>query len=124
MMAKSAFNLTPFGKRLRILRIEREEVLFDMAQKLGLSSSYISSVETGKRKITENLLNKLRCCYNLSDAEFETFKQAAEESRSSISLELDSASTEQKDLALSFAKKFNSLDKDTIRQINQLMNRR
>lgn len=124
MMAKSTFNLTPFGKRLRILRIEREEVLFDMAQKLGLSSSYISSIETGKRKITENLLDKLRRCYNLSDAEFEAFKQAAEESRSSISLELDSASTEQKDLALSFAKKFNSLDKDTIRQINQLMNRR
>lgn len=122
-MARTITNITPFGKQLKILRIERGEVLYDMAQKFGLSSSYISSIETGKRNIPENFLDKLQQCYQLNDSEIKVFKQAADESLSSISLDFDSASAEQKDLALSFAKKFNRLDKDTIKKINHLMNR-
>ena len=43
--------LTEFGKILRKLRIDRQELLRDMAKNLEVSSAYLSAVETGKRKI-------------------------------------------------------------------------
>ena len=47
--------MTDFAKALRILRIERGEVLKDMADKLGITSSYLSAIECGKRKIEHAL---------------------------------------------------------------------
>ncbi|MBQ3425534.1 MAG: helix-turn-helix transcriptional regulator [Clostridia bacterium] len=123
-MKKPQASLTPFGKKLKIFRIERGEIIYDMAQKLGVSSSYISAIETGKRKIPETFLSKLQQCYKLNSSEYESFKQAAEKSISSITMNFNTASDAQKDLALSFAKKFDRLDKKTIEEINQLMKRR
>lgn len=114
-------GLTPFGKELRIFRIERGEVLYDMAQKLKLSCAYISSIETGRRKVTDAFITKLCEKYNLNDDQYQLFKNAAEQSYDSISLGFDNASYEQKNLALAFAKKFDKLDSDTIKKINKLM---
>ena len=36
-----------FGKFCRKLRIDRGEILADMAKKLGVSSAFLSKVETG-----------------------------------------------------------------------------
>lgn len=93
-----------------------------MAKKLDLSSSYISSIETGKRKVTKNFLKKLKESYDLNDSAFDKFRIAAEESLTSIPLDLSSANDSQKGLALSFAKKFSNLDQDTITRINKLIN--
>lgn len=121
-MHEKRIEITPFGKKLRIFRIERGEVLYDMAQKLNLSSSYISSIETGRRKVTEDFIKKLCEAYDLEDDELTSFRGAAEQSAVSVSLEFNNVSNEQKKLALSFAKKFDKLDSDTIKKINKLMN--
>ena len=42
--------LTRFGKRLRTLRIEENQRLKDMADKLGVTAAYLSAVENGKRR--------------------------------------------------------------------------
>lgn len=41
--------LTEFGQFCRKLRIDRGELLFHMASKLGVSSAFLSSVENGKK---------------------------------------------------------------------------
>ncbi len=120
-MKEKRTGLTPFGKKLRIFRIERGEVLYDMAQKLNLSSSYISSIETGRRKATEEFIGKLCDAYFLNNDERKSFEDAAEQSAVSVSLDFDNVSHEQKNLALAFAKKFDKLDSETIKKINKLM---
>ncbi len=40
--------LTPFGKTLCKIRIDRIERLLDMAEKLGVSIAFLSSVKIGK----------------------------------------------------------------------------
>ena len=50
--------LTNFGKKLRILRINTGETIVEMSEKLGLSTSYLSSIENGKRKIPKHLERK------------------------------------------------------------------
>ena len=47
--------LTEFGKALRKIRIDRQQLLKDMANKLGVSSAYLSAVENGKRRMPQDL---------------------------------------------------------------------
>ena len=46
--------ITPFGKSLRNIRMDRGMLLKDMAQDLDVTSSYLSAVEVGKRNVSEN----------------------------------------------------------------------
>lgn len=72
--------LTPFGKALRKLRLDLNISLKDMAEKLNVSSSFLSAVETGKKKIPQNFLKKIITSYKLprknvwelSDAKYES----------------------------------------------------
>lgn len=41
--------MTPFGERLRALRAERGLTLKEMAAELGVSSTYLSALEHGRR---------------------------------------------------------------------------
>ena len=51
--------LTDFGKELRKIRIDNNEFLKDMANKLGVTVSYLSAVENGKRDIPDEWLDKI-----------------------------------------------------------------
>ena len=43
--------LTAVGKALRKFRIDRDLTLREMAEKIGVTSSLLSSVETGRKKM-------------------------------------------------------------------------
>ena len=51
---------------LSIIRIKNDEKLLDMARKLNVSVSYLSSIENNNRKIPTDLLKKLFRKYHLS----------------------------------------------------------
>lgn len=61
--------LTEFGKVLRSIRISRNELLKDMADKLKITSAQLSSIETGKIEVSSNLINELSKIYRLSENE-------------------------------------------------------
>lgn len=63
--------ITPFGKYLRNIRMDRGEKLKDMAAVLGISSSFLSRVENGKTKPPEKWKNVLVSHYGLSEKEEE-----------------------------------------------------
>ncbi|WP_227865690.1 helix-turn-helix domain-containing protein [Clostridioides sp. ZZV14-6045] len=60
-------NLTEFGKFSRKLRIEKDEILRDMSEKLNVTVSYLSAVETGKRSVPKSWENIMIEKYNLKD---------------------------------------------------------
>lgn len=51
--------LTEFGKILRKIRIDQGEIIKDMEEKLNVTASYLSVVETGKRNIPENWIEEI-----------------------------------------------------------------
>lgn len=61
--------LTNLGKQTRKLRIDNEELLMDMANKLGISASYLSAIETGKRKAPKDLIEKIENIYKIKISE-------------------------------------------------------
>lgn len=112
---------TKIGQTLKIIRIKHSEVMFDMAKKLGVTSSYLSAVETGKRAFPEHWLEKIVDLYNLTAEEKSELEEAAIKSSKSIKLNLSNSSEASRELAVAFARKFNDLDEDTIRSLRKTL---
>lgn len=112
---------TEFGEYFRILRLKHREVLASAAVLLGVTSSFISAVECGKKQIPEDWETKIINHYNLNKKEQDELKKAIERSKSSIKIDLVDASIIQKDIALQFQRSFKDLDDDTISKIQLLL---
>lgn len=91
---------TKYGIELRKIRLVRNENLEMMSEKVGLSISYMSSIENGVRKIPKDLTKKIMNNYILSDKEILDLKEAEKESIEKVSISLIDLDSKQKDLAL------------------------
>lgn len=109
--------LTEFGKVLRKLRIDNQELLKDMATRLGVSSAYLSAVETGKRKIPPEWISTVEHDYRLDKATAMELRSAYEQSASELRISLANATGMQKEVAISFAKALDGLDEKKLKKI-------
>lgn len=117
--------LTSVGRFLRKLRIDKGEILLDMANKLGVTSAFLSSVENGRKKMPNAWLSKLETLYDLSQAQMLELQEAVIDSNETVELNIQSASSSTRQFAVSFARQFDSIDDDTaIKLLNILNNRR
>lgn len=112
------------GRFLRILRVENQQVLKDMADILGVSSAFLSAVENGKKNMPASWHEKLRIAYNLSPDKCDALEQAALESQKSISLNLENIPDANRRLAVSFARQFNDLDEETSSKILDILHKK
>lgn len=116
---------TKIGEFLTGLRLKNNQRLKDMAEILDVSSAFLSAVENGKKNMPEFWINKIRQEYNLTPEEVNTMKDAILESQNTIALNIKSASSVNRELAVSFARRFNEMDEETGQMIlNILKNRK
>lgn len=115
LMANS--NLSSFGVFCRKLRLENRELLYDMAERLEVSSAFLSKVENGKGKPPSEWRNKLISMYELKKREIEELDAALYEANNMNSISMKGFSNEEKNLMWSFARKLDTLDKEKIRRL-------
>jgi transcriptional regulator with XRE-family HTH domain len=113
--------LTEFGKLCRKLRIDRGELLKDMADKLGVTPAYLSAVEIGKRNVPNDWPKKIMEKYSFDLDGYNYFKDAAENSQLQIKLNLKELNKKDKDLALAFARVFTELDENDKEKIKSVL---
>ena len=113
--------LTSVGKFLRKLRIDRGEILRDMARKLGVSSAFLSAVENGKKNMPEAWLSKIEKLYSLTLAQVAELKDAMIDSRETIELNIRNTSSRNRQLAITFARQFDALDEETAQKIFSIL---
>lgn len=116
--------LTAFGRFLRKLRIDHDELLKDMATKLSVSSAYLSAVETGKRKIPTSWVKIISELYRLGKDEQANLQDAYELSAQEVRINLANTSDYQREVAISFAKKLDGLDDKTLKNIMDAMRKK
>lgn len=109
--------LTEFGKTLRKIRIDRNEILKDMAEKLGVTVSYLSAVENGKREVPDTWINDISYWYQLSELEKEMLRESAFNSKKKISLDLNNLNANQREAAITFAREFKELSPSEIDEL-------
>lgn len=113
--------LTPFGKELRKLRIDRGVSLKDLSTRLGIPASYASAVETGGKNPTSDYVSRVGQALELTEAETQILSTAAAKSRSTTKIELKGTSERHRELAQAFARKFPHLDDDEIKKMFGLL---
>lgn len=116
-------SYTPFGELFRTLRIKHHEVLKDASIFLNVTSAYISSVECGKRPVPEEWVTLISEHYNLKEKEITKLKQAAEESKTSIKLDLSHSGVSQRSAAIQFQRSFDDMDDETAKEILKIIER-
>lgn len=116
--------LTSVGRFLRKLRIDNGEILKDMAEALGVSSSFLSAVENGKKKMPEGWLEKLKSIYSFTAEQSEELRTAVINTNDVVELNLQNATPGNRALAISFAREFDSLDAETSKKIFEILKRR
>lgn len=116
--------ISSLGKFLRELRIENQEILRDMADNLDVSSAFLSAVENGKKKMPDSWYEKLANLYSLTEKQQEELKQAVMESSDVVELDITHSACYQRDLAVSFAREFNSIDEDLCKKLLNLLNKK
>ncbi|UYW25890.1 helix-turn-helix domain-containing protein [Methylorubrum extorquens] len=99
--------LSPFGKALREVRLDRGLLLKDMADGLRVTPSYLSAVETGRKSIPEDLINRIGNLINLSADERSSLERAYLASQSEIKIKIPAnASDAHREAAALLARTF------------------
>lgn len=111
--------VTTLGKFLRKLRIDQDERLYDMARRLDVSSAFLSGVENGHKKASNDLVDKIVSTYNLTLQQQEELQYARSESAKQI--DLSQFSPEKREATLMFARKFDDLTQAQVEQIKDIL---
>lgn len=114
---------TAYGKELRKLRIDEDETIQQMAEKLNISISYLSSIESGNRKIPNDLTEKIIEKYSLNKERSEILWQAEVESSNEIFFDLSKMSLDQRKLAFVLSRELDDIsDEECLKIIGKLKN--
>ena len=109
-----------FGKFCRKLRIDKNQLLYDMAKCLGVSSAFLSKVENGKKKAAKkNGANLSINAYGLNAEEIQQLDQCMYEAQNYDSIDISYMNDNDRMMMLSFARKFNHIDKNKLKQFLQ-----
>lgn len=78
--------LTDFGKAVRKARLDTNETLSTMADSLGVSAAFLSAVETGRKKISEEWVGKIHQFFADRGVNVEKLGEFADISNQTVSL--------------------------------------
>lgn len=113
---------TEIGKELRKLRIDEDERLLDMSQRLDLSSAFISAVERGAKSPPSGFEELVIKAYQLAGAAADAMRRAADRSRRAFTIEADSPLA--RDTAGLMARRMDSLSDDELKSIFQILSKK
>lgn len=122
MMNEVMEKLTPFGKMVRKLRIDHSLRLKEMADAVGMSSAWLSGVETGRKPIPAGLVDKVASFLDLDKSQRAELSEAAENSRKDHSIK--DVAIDRRDVAAVLARRFNELDEDDLAKIRGLLRKK
>jgi len=113
--------MTPFGDFMRVVRRSRRLLLKDVARMLGVTPSYLSMLEHGRKgKPATEFINRLKCVLNLSDREYAEMLEAAKNSAKKIELR-GNITPDKYRVANVFARKLPSLSDDQLSHIRRIL---
>ena len=115
-------DVTEVGRFLRKLRIDANEVLYDMAKKIGCSSSFISALELGKRPVPTDFQQKIAIAYGLTPEQQSALQQAIDQSANSVTIDFNDLNADTRELALVFARRLKTMEEKEAEKMLEFLN--
>lgn len=117
--------ITPLGKELRKFRIDHGYLLKDMADGIGVSSAFLSAIETGRKSPPADFVARVHRWHALSLTEQSTIVRAIDRSATEARLKFpEGLSDEDRETASVLARQFGTLSSDDFRELRALLGRR
>ncbi len=98
-------KITPFGKMLRKIRVDSGQNQESMASAMGVSGSFLSSVENGNKNIPDEWQDRLVNCYQLNSKSQEELALSVELSAVCIKIPLKGLSEGERREVYEYAKR-------------------
>ncbi len=114
---------TKFGELFRIYRIKNGETLNDASIFLGVTNSFVSAVELGKKKVPKKWCKMIAEHYNLNAEEVKELEDAIQESKNNVKVNLSGSTLFQRNLAMAFQRSFDNISEETANEIINILNR-
>ena len=114
-------SYTPFGKIMRMLRIEHNETMKDIAQMLGVTSAYLSAVEIGKRNIPHKWSAVLTNHYGKEESS--KLLESIDLSKTHVTFHLQGVEPFKREMILQFEQSFKDIDEPIAKEIIKLLKR-
>ncbi|THD51872.1 XRE family transcriptional regulator [Enterobacteriaceae bacterium ML5] len=109
--------LTEFGKAVRKARIDTDCTLLTMSKELGVTSAFLSGLETGSKKIPKKWVKEIQAFFKGRGLVISNLQELADMANEYVSL--DGLSQNQQMLVAGFAK--SPLTPDQLKRIAELM---
>lgn len=116
--------ITPFGKFCRKIRIDHNEILKDMSTKLGVTLSYLSAVENGKRSVPEDWVEKITELYNLNEDERFALQESVYETEGLIKFRTDEVGENSQQVLMALARKQSDISMNELKEILNIFDRK
>lgn len=111
--------LTPFGQQIRKIRIDRRLRLLDMAEALGVTATFVSAVETGKKAIPEGFEREISKALKLSEDEAVALIGAADRTRKEV--KVGRLAPSEKELVAAFARRVDGMTEAELEVLRKLV---
>ena len=112
--------MTPFGQRLRELRLAHGRQLKDMAKALKVSSAYLSALEHGHRaRPKTGFVQQVAAFFTLAWDEVDELKALADISDPKVTIATGGLSPLATELANRLAKRIGDLDATSLAALNE-----
>lgn len=113
-------SLSLFLKKIRLNN--NDETLTEMAKRLNISTSYLSSVENEKRNMTDEMYRSICTLYELTPAQCDEFLYLKILASSRINVDLNSLEPDAKKTTVKFLSNVESLSEEDLARINKIIN--
>lgn len=114
-------TLSAFGQLVRASRLKENLKMTEMASELGVSPSYLSAVEFGRRPVPQSWLEPISRMLKLTKEDAENLgiaaAQSSSRSRGAVSVELNDLTPFQEEVAMEFAMKVKLLSDEDLQVI-------
>lgn len=116
-------RITEYGRFIRELRKNKKENLNIMSKKMNVSISFLSSLESGKKQIPKDFVDKLVLVYNLDEIQKIRLINAIDLSNNKTTIRLNNLSPSKKKLVLNIARNIENIsDENAEEMIKLIMN--
>lgn len=102
-------QVTALGRFLRKIRIDKDQILKDMAEKLGVSVAQLSAIELGKRSISADFVDKFMNVYADTVISRDDFQCLVDVSQPVHKEDFKNTSCKHRELFVTFARKYKEL---------------
>ena len=115
-------NIKKLSIFLKKLRLEHnDQTMGDMASLLGISISYLSSVENGKRTMTDEMVAKIGSTYKLDEEKITELKYLRDLASGKLNITLDGMDDNTKSTTVKFLSSVDKLSDEDLKKIESII---